>query len=63
MRLTWNSGMVERMSMQIEARRNNEETMTRICVEIAFVFEMYSIYQLLPPWMNEGSRSSSRFVA
>ena len=44
MRLTWNSGMVERMSMQIEARRNNEETMTRICVEIAFVFEMYSIY-------------------
>ena len=28
---TWNSGMVERISMQMEARRNSEETITRIC--------------------------------
>ena len=30
MRLTWNSGMVERMSMQMEASRNSEDTITKI---------------------------------
>ena len=29
--LSWNSGMVERMSMQMEASRNSEDTITRIC--------------------------------
>ena len=28
--LTWNSGMVERISIQMEASRNSEETITRI---------------------------------
>ena len=29
--LTWNSGMVERISIHMEASRNSEDTMTRIC--------------------------------
>ena len=29
--LTWNSGIVERISIHMEASRNSEDTMTRIC--------------------------------
>lgn len=35
--LTWNSGMVERMSMQMEANRNSEDTITRTLEEVTFI--------------------------